>query len=748
MQIRAQSAPFFAHWLILGAALLVLGGAGVFYSFKEQQRTQSREEDRLLAQARVVQENVGQNLLAINQALHDVRGELPALHAGREFNLYLHTLTDAMPAIRTLAVLDAKGEITGTSRSELVGGNFGERPYFREAQQHPDADNLYISAPFRTSLGVYSINATKVLLDANGKFAGVVTATLDPLYFAPLLESVRYTPDTMTSIVHWNGTRFLVRPEQQEALDLNLLRPGTFFSRHRDSGREATVFSGMVYASGEERMIAQRTVMPGGLKLDQPMVIAVSRRLDRIYAILYRDIKILGVIYGAIALLSIAGLYAYRRKHLESAAREAEAFRRVEASERFMKMIADHLPGMVAYWNTELRCRFSNAAYLEWFGKTPEQMRNIRIQDLMGPDLFAKNEPYMRAALRGEPQLFERTLTKPDGSVGYTWAQYIPDWEGDTVKGFVVLVSDVTKLKQVEFALAESESKLKTIIETEPECVTLLSLDGGVQQMNRAGLDMIGVDAEAQIAGSRLCDLAVPQYQSALRELNASVVSGERGRLAFELVGRKGTHRWLEAHAVPMRNKDGSITGSLWVIRDISDRKKAEQELEKLAQTDFLTGLANRRQFLLLAGQELSHAARYGGPLSVLMVDIDHFKKINDSYGHKCGDIVLQTFATLFHDTMRTVDITGRLGGEEFAAVLPQTDEEHAWEVATRLLEVVAATEVRLDDARSIRFTVSIGLASRVDAIDSMDHLLACADAALYDAKNSGRNKVCVYHKA
>ncbi|WP_292932961.1 diguanylate cyclase [Noviherbaspirillum sp.] len=747
MQTRTKSTPLFAHWLILSAALLVLGAAGVFYFLQGQHRTQQRETERLLAQSRVIQENVSQNLLAVNQTLLDVRTRISALRAAQEFDFYLKTLTDAMPAIRTLIVLDAQGDVTGASRAELKGRNFSQREYFQEALRNPDPEMLFVSPPFETSLGVYSVTLTKALLDARENFAGVVTATLDPNYFAPLLESIRYTPDTMTSIVHWNGTRFLVRPDQGRAPAINLLQPGTFFYRHRESARETSVFSGKVYASGEERMIAQRTIMPAGLKMDQPLVVAVSRKLDRIYATVYRDIEILAAIYALISMLSIAGLYAYQREHRESAAREAEAFRMVEESERFMKMIADHLPGMVAYWNNELRCRFSNAAYLEWFGKTPEQMRNIRIQDLMGPELFAKNEPYMRAALRGEPQLFERTLTKPDGSVGYTWAQYIPDKEGDTVKGFVVLVSDVTKLKQVEFALAESESKLKTIIETEPECVTLLSLDGTVQQMNRAGLDMIGVDAEEQIAGSRLCDMAVPQYQSALRELNTSVVSGERGRLAFELVGRKGTHRWLEAHAVPMRDKDGSINGSLWVIRDISDRKKAEQELERLAQTDFLTGLANRRQFLLLAGQELSHAARYGGPLSVLMMDIDHFKKINDTYGHKCGDIVLQTFATLFHDTMRTVDITGRLGGEEFAAVLPQTDGEHALEVATRLLEIVSAAEVRLEDGRSIRFTVSIGLASRVDTIDSMDTLLACADAALYEAKNTGRNKVCVYQK-
>jgi PAS domain S-box-containing protein len=103
---------------------------------------------------------------------------------------------------------------------------------------------------------------------------------------------------------------------------------------------------------------------------------------------------------------------------------------------------------MVGYWTSELRCSFANKHYLEWFGKTPEQMLGIRIQDLMGDNLFKKNEPYMRAALRGERQEFERVLTKADGSVGYSWAHYIPDADGGLVKGFFVLIADITTLKK------------------------------------------------------------------------------------------------------------------------------------------------------------------------------------------------------------------------------------------------------------------------------------------------------------
>ena len=140
------------------------------------------------------------------------------------------------------------------------------------------------------------------------------------------------------------------------------------------------------------------------------------------------------------------------RKQLENALKDQE---------RFLRSLVDILPGMVAYWNADLRCEFANIAYLEWFGKTPEQMQGIRIQDLLGHELFARNEPFIRGALAGTMQRFERTLTKVDGSVGHTWAHYIPHVKGDAVQGFFVLVSDVTELKQAQLDLETSNALLE-----------------------------------------------------------------------------------------------------------------------------------------------------------------------------------------------------------------------------------------------------------------------------------------------
>ncbi len=127
----------------------------------------------------------------------------------------------------------------------------------------------------------------------------------------------------------------------------------------------------------------------------------------------------------------------------------------------FAMAIGNNVPGMLGYWDRELRCGFANRHYLEWFGRTSEQMQGIRIQEMQGKELFLKNEPHILAALRGKAQQFERTLVKPDGETGYTWAQYVPYWIGGKVQGFFSLVTDISRLKQEEALRASLEAQLR-----------------------------------------------------------------------------------------------------------------------------------------------------------------------------------------------------------------------------------------------------------------------------------------------
>lgn len=182
----------------------------------------------------------------------------------------------------------------------------------------------------------------------------------------------------------------------------------------------------------------------------------------------------------------------------------------------------------------------------------------------------------------------------------------------------------------------------------------------------------------------------------------------------------------------------------LGIIQDITEQKELEWKLEQEAHTDPLTGCANRRYFFKLAEHEFARARRYAQKLSVLMLDLDHFKAINDQHGHQVGDLVLQQLVQVCMIALRTEDVVGRLGGEEFAILLPETGGKKALDVAERLCLAVAAAEVPLaqDGNPPLHFTASIGVATFGQEELSIGTILNRADRALYKAKSAGRNRV------
>ncbi len=185
------------------------------------------------------------------------------------------------------------------------------------------------------------------------------------------------------------------------------------------------------------------------------------------------------------------------------------------------------------------------------------------------------------------------------------------------------------------------------------------------------------------------------------------------------------------------------IAASLTEIEDAHRQARAAQaELRRLASIDELTGVANRRWFTVMASRELDRCRRFNHQLSLLMLDIDLFKRVNDTYGHAVGDEVLKAFTRVLEGNLRSVDLLGRLGGEEFAAVLPESDAKAAGFTAERLRAAVEALDFTLEDGSKLKITTSVGIAILTNGEETLDHLLARADAALYTAKREGRNKV------
>ena len=178
------------------------------------------------------------------------------------------------------------------------------------------------------------------------------------------------------------------------------------------------------------------------------------------------------------------------------------------------------------------------------------------------------------------------------------------------------------------------------------------------------------------------------------------------------------------------------------------ENRSTHEELERRAYSDYLTGLANRRYFIEQAETEVARALRYGEELSILMLDVDHFKQVNDQHGHKVGDIVLQKLSAVCKTSVRAFDIVGRLGGEEFAVLFPKTGMTQALIAAEHLRAALAAAEVVVSNETTLHFTASLGVATLSRDDSHIDMLLSRADKALYQAKNGGRNRVCAYQEA
>jgi diguanylate cyclase (GGDEF)-like protein len=176
--------------------------------------------------------------------------------------------------------------------------------------------------------------------------------------------------------------------------------------------------------------------------------------------------------------------------------------------------------------------------------------------------------------------------------------------------------------------------------------------------------------------------------------------------------------------------------------------QKLKEQAEAQARTDYLTGLFNRRHFVELAERELERSSRYRRPFTMLLIDIDHFKAINDNWGHSFGDAVLQEVSRLMSGALRSVDIFGRIGGEEFAAVIVESEGREAIEVAQRICVTVADALIVSTDGGGFHVTVSIGLAQLDGRNINFDTVLNEADQAMYQAKTTGRNRVEVHASA
>ena len=335
----------------------------------------------MMLQARVIDENLGQQLKGITAALENVREKVETLPASHlpQVSERLKALTDAMPGVRTMLVTDAGGTIRASNWPDVIGRDVSRRGYFQTARAQPSRERLYVSEPFESLFNVYSLNVVKVWTDEHGRFAGIISATLDPAYFQVLLHSVLYAPDMRSTVIHGNGMAFIALPSANPITGINLHVPGSFFSQHIDSGRRENLLSGRAQFSGDERMAAYRTVRPEALHMDQPLVLSVSRTIDAVLAPWRKLAWLYGLAYLAVALVVCASVLLLQRKHKELV--QLTLLRERESREHAEKIDLALASGDLGLWEIDLA--------------TGQRTANTRAQLMLGlaPDAAAEALP-------------------------------------------------------------------------------------------------------------------------------------------------------------------------------------------------------------------------------------------------------------------------------------------------------------------------------------------------------------------
>jgi diguanylate cyclase (GGDEF)-like protein/PAS domain S-box-containing protein len=403
----------------------------------------------------------------------------------------------------------------------------------------------------------------------------------------------------------------------------------------------------------------------------------------------------------------------------------------MEPAREDLRAILDGIPALVAYWDRDLRNRIANRAYLDVFGVAPGRIHGMHIRDVLGPQLYAQNLPYIRRVLAGEPQLFDREIPDRGGAQRYTQTSYIPDQAAGQVRGFFVLITDISARRQAEQRLEVAERRFRTLFDAAPIGSFLVSVDSVVTDVNPAAVELLGRGRE-ELIGMEPVQFTHPDDRESSLAMFHRLVSGEfdHYRIEKRYLHKDGHTIWAQLDARLLRTEDDQAQ-VLGQLQDIAHRHREREQLQRLATQDPLTGLLNRRGLVAALGEVGERIERFGEAASLLLLDLDDFKRVNDTRGHQAGDRVMIEIAEVLRGALRASDVAARYGGDEFAVILPSAPVEAAEAIGEGLRDAIA--EARLGSPEK-PITASVGVTG-IRPGDSAEGVVARADEAMYRAK-------------
>lgn len=417
-----------------------------------------------------------------------------------------------------------------------------------------------------------------------------------------------------------------------------------------------------------------------------------------------------------------------------------------------------HKVGQSGHWFVRLSDNtvFWSDELFRLHGMSPDE-KQPSVYDAAGlyhPDDRERIEALLKETLEtGKPLSFEGRILRADGEV--RWVQVLGEVKGTSNDGIQYLFGvfrDITDDQQQRL----HNQRLAWVLENTEEIIVMTDIAGRITWANKAFEKVSGYNL-AEVRGEKPGDLlqGPGTDEQTVAYMHDCLSRGEGFTCEVLNYAKSGQPYWLRISCQPEVDNEGNLSGFTAIQTDVTEekqirlnleheveaRKRLEDKLRYLATHDELSGLPNRRHFMNEAGQEVKRARRYKRELSLLVIDFDLFKPINDQHGHAIGDEVIQAFAERCQSVLRESDTPARIGGEEFAVLLPETSYKTAVETAERLRSLIGDTAIDTE-AGAIELTLSIGVAAYGEERQSIEAMIQAADSRLYQAKHNGRNQV------
>ncbi len=763
LRSRLQRRPALRRWGLLLLMLAVIWLLMLWWLAAERERVYARETELLQAQARTLDSLISQQLGSIHQALDAVLAQYPRWHQKdlqSEAEPLLSNLVKAMPGIRVLSIVDANGRMQASSSPQIVGVDASQREFYLRPKLQPARDRLYVSQPFTSVLGAYTMSLSQALLDEQGRFLGAVVISLEPAYFRLMLDVTRTAPETWSGLVHSQGLLFSIAPHDPAWQGRNLLdRPGSLLERHLAEGKDINVLQGLSAISRDQRLVALHTIRAPdiGVTMDPPLIVAVGRSVQALEAPWAR--QRLQALSGALlaTIAACLGLALWeRRQRLMNRLREQQHQLEREAAQRMALALDGADLGLWEWEPPSGRTLYDS----RWCAMLGYEVRDLAPhvdswQALLHPDDRAHVDEALQDCLQARTPRYtvEFRLRHREGE--WIWIRangrvVERDAQGQALR-MVGTHLDITGSKLSEAMLLEQAQHTQAIVDNMVDGVITIDARGRIASFNPAASRMFGYAPE-EVIGHNV-SLLMPEPDASRHDSYIdNYMSGKTARVIG--VGREVDGRRKSGSIFPMSLAVSRIERHgqpmfIGLTRDITERKRAEAAIERLAFYDPLTGLANRRLLLDRLNQALAASQRSGRHGAVLFIDLDNFKALNDTLGHGMGDRLLLSIAQRLQASLRAQDSVARWGGDEFVVLLQELGSErdpaalHAEAAAEKLLRVLGQPH-QLDDVVH-HSTPSIGIVLWGDEELSSEELLKRADHAMYQAKAAGRNRTCFF---